>query len=236
MAEFAFLFDVDNTLLDNDRAKSEMQTGVERCVGRETAARFWSLYEEVRAERDFVDYLETLARFRAERPREGGFPELAALILGYPYESVVYPGALDALAHCRQIGETAILSDGDPVYQAAKIGRAGLARIVGANVFIYVHKQQHLDEITKRLAADRLVLIDDKPGVLAACKLVLGERLVTVFVRQGKYAHVAGDAPAPLPDISLDSIAEVIRLGAADLRNAGIPADSGPGSGGRPSL
>jgi hypothetical protein len=54
-AVLAFLLDVDNTLLDNDRAKRDLQAHLEQLIGPERGDRFWGLDEEVRREFDSVD-------------------------------------------------------------------------------------------------------------------------------------------------------------------------------------
>ena len=218
MAELAFLFDVDNTLLDNDRAKADMAAQIERLVGPARATQFWEVYEQVRLEGDVVDYPRTLRRFRTVCPDEPTFPEVAALVLCYPYETCLYPGALDAIAHLKALGTTAILSDGDPVYQAAKIARAGLVAAVDRNLLIYVHKEAHLEELVQRFGAERYVLVDDKPRILAAAKGRLGECVVTVHVRQGHYALAEERGTYPAPDLELQAIGDLRRLGREDFR------------------
>jgi FMN phosphatase YigB (HAD superfamily) len=218
VAELVFLLDVDNTLIDNDQVKADTAAKIEQLVGPERAARFWAGYEEVRREHDYVDIVRTLQRFWAAFPEERSFPQVAALVLYYPYETCLYPGALEAVAHLKTLGTAAILSDGDPVFQPAKIARTGLAAAVDSNVLIYVHKEAHLDEVTRRFRAERYVLVDDKPRILAAAKLRLGERLVTVHVSQGHYAHADERAAYPAADVELAAIADLRRLGRDDFR------------------
>lgn len=209
---FAFLFDVDNTLLDNDRVRHDLTEAIGRTVGAARGARFWELYEAIRRERDYVDFPHTLQRFTRSFPDEPGFPALADAVLGYPYRSAAFPGAHEVLRRAGEAGRAAILSDGDPVYQPAKIARAGLAELVGGRVFVFAHKEDNLDEVERRLPAERYVLVDDKPRILAAAKERLGDRLLTLHVCQGKYAHAAEhDAFAP-PDRSVDAIADLLDL------------------------
>lgn len=215
--DILFLFDVDNTLLDNDAAKADLAARVEALVGAGRAAAFWETYEAVRREKDYVDYPLTLARFRAAFPDEPAFPYVADLVLAYPYGERVYPGALAALAHVRTLGTAAILSDGDPVYQPAKIARAGLATAVGGNVLVFVHKEANLEAVTGRFPARRYVLVDDKPDVLARSKARLGDRLLTLHVRQGKYAHAPRAEGLPPPDLERASIADLQQLTRADV-------------------
>jgi FMN phosphatase YigB (HAD superfamily) len=218
MSELAFLFDVDNTLLDNDRAKADLAAQVERLVGPERGAQFWEAYEQVRREVDVVDYPRTLARFRAAFPDEPRFPEMADRVLAYPYQEYLYPGALEAIAHCRTLGTVAIVSDGDAVYQAAKIARAGLAAAVDNRVMICLHKETRFAEILQRFPADRYVLVDDKPRILAAAKGLLRDRVVTLLVRQGHYAAEHADYPAP--DLTAERIGDVQRYGCDTFRPA----------------
>ena len=209
MAELAFLFDVDNTLLDNDRAKADLAAEISQLIGPERGARFWEVYEQVRREVDVVDYPRTLARFRAHFPDEPRFPELADRVLAYPYQDYLYAGTLDAVAHCRTLGTVAIVSDGDAVYQAAKIARAGLAAAVDNRVVVCLHKETRFGEILQRFPADRYVLVDDKPRILAAAKGLLRDRVVTLLVRQGHYA--AQHADYPPPDLTVRHIGDVQR-------------------------
>ena len=212
MPTLVFLVDIDNTLLDNDRVKAAMEAGIRNLAGEDGAQDFWRAYEEVRQELDYVDLPVTLARFRARRPDLRMFPQMSALLLNYPFESDLYPRAMEVVAHLRDMGTVVVLSDGDPVFQPAKIGRIGVADAVDSNVLIYAHKERHLNEVRDLYPADHYVLIDDKAGVLARAKLVLGDQLTTVHVHQGKYAtHDEGDE-VPRSDIELDGIAEVLNL------------------------
>lgn len=206
-----FLFDVDNTLLDNDRVKAELAEGINAAVGEAAGARFWEIYEDVRRMRDYVDYPRTLEQFREEFPREPGFPAVAELVLGYPYRSVLYPGALEVLARVQEFGPAAIVTDGDPVYQAAKVARAGLADAVENRVFLYAHKEPHLGEVQATMPADRYVMFEDKADVLATVKR-LDERVVTVHVRQGHYGVADVSDVRPAPDRSLERIGDLLEL------------------------
>ena len=217
MTGLTFLFDVDNTLLDNDRVKADLERRSEGFVGLAHDARFWELYEEVRRERDYVDFPETLRRYRLAFPDDPRFPHLAALVLCYPYQEAVYPGALEALAHLRTLGRLAIVSDGDPVFQPAKIARSGLAAAVEDNVWVYAHKEERIGEVLARLPARRHVLVDDKKRILQAVKARFGDRIVTVHVRQGRYAAAVLASPYT-PDLDLPSIGDLGRLGPDDFR------------------
>jgi FMN phosphatase YigB (HAD superfamily) len=210
----AFLFDVDNTLLDNDRVKAVLAAGIERIVGKARGDRFWELYEAVRRERDHVDYPATLERFGEEVPDPGERAAVSGLVLGYPYETALYPGALEALAYVQAVGPAAIVTDGDPVYQPAKIERAGLAAAVDGRVFVYTHKEHHLLDVQAAVPADRYVLVDDKRSILADVEDMHGH-VVTVHVRQGHYAD--DEVEGPGPDWEFDRIGDLLAVDPASL-------------------
>jgi FMN phosphatase YigB (HAD superfamily) len=216
MNDLVFLVDVDNTLIDNDAVKADLAARVEGLVGPGDAARFWSTYEEVRRERDVVDFPHTLERLSSQLPDTRGFARLAALVLGYPFERSVYPGAREALGHMRALGPAAIVSDGDPVFQAAKIARAGLADLVD-RIFITTHKERELARVMEALPAARYVMVDDKPRILASLKSAFGERILTLHVCQGHYAHAEEHRSRPYPDRTVDHISEVAQLTNAEL-------------------
>lgn len=212
----AFLFDVDKTRLDNDRVKAELAAGIEAAVGKATGARFWEIYEEVRRMRDYVDYPHTLERFREVFPSEPAFPAVADLVLSYPYQTVLYPGALEVIELVQSIGPAAIVTDGDPVYQPAKIARAGLADAVERRVFLFAHKEAHLAEVQQAVPADRYVIFDDKPDVLARVER-MDDRTFTVHVRQGHYGRAAATDNGPAPDMSIDRIGDLLDLDPASF-------------------
>lgn len=214
--ERVFLFDVDNTLLDNDRLKADLATALAQDLGAGPAADFWRLYEEVRIDEDgVVDYPETLRRFAARYP---GLAQRAdALVNGVAFDAYVYPGALKVIADCRSTGTPVVLSDGDPVYQVAKIERSGIAAAVAGQVLVFDHKEDHLDEVTTRFPAGRYLMVEDKAPTLALMKERLGAGLVTVHVRQGHYAD--DEIPGFVPDFSIASIGDFApaRMMGADL-------------------
>jgi len=205
-----FLIDVDNTLLDNDRAKADVAGAIGALVGPDRATRFWSLYEGVRDECGVVDYPETLRRFRRAFPEESRLTDVDRAVLDVPFERYLYPRALDVIARLWQRGEPAILSDGDRVYQPMKIARAGLLLAVRGNVVVYEHKEDHLAEVQRRFPADRYAHIDDKADLLARTKASLGDRVTTVHVLQGRYStELTSGAP---PDIVVEQIADLLAL------------------------
>lgn len=211
-----FLLDVDNTLIDNDRVKGDIRAGIAKAVPPDRAARFWSIYEEVRSEEGgVVNFPETLRRFRRAFPEEPGNPAVDDVVLTVPFERYLYPESLRVVDRLWTLGEVAILSDGDRVYQPAKIAGAGLLRAVRGNVLVYEHKEDHLPEVTRRFPASGYVHVDDKAELLARTKLALGSRCVTVHVHQGHYSDEPSGGPAP--DIELEGIGDLLAISARDL-------------------
>lgn len=205
-----FLLDVDNTLLDNDRIIADLRDALTREVGAEKEARYWSIFEECRHEVGYADYLGTLQRFRLEDPHDPNLLAISSMLVNYPFQERLFPGALDVVAHLQQWGTTVILTDGDVVFQPLKIERSGLAAAVEGRVLIYVHKEQELADVERRFPADQYVLIDDKVRILTAVKAAWGARVATVFPKQGHYAMDRDVATYPKPDFSVDHIAGLL--------------------------
>jgi len=213
-----FLFDVDNTLLDNDAVQADLAAHLERQFGREANARYWAIFEQLRSELGYADYLGALQRYRLEHLDEPQLVAVTFFLLDYPFEARLYPGALAALARCREHGLTVILSDGDVVFQPRKVQRSGLWEAVEGRVLIYLHKEQMLGQVAARYPAGRYVVVDDKLRILAAIKAAWGERVLTVFPRQGHYALDARELAAyPAADVSLERIGELASLDLAAL-------------------
>jgi FMN phosphatase YigB (HAD superfamily) len=205
-----FLFDVDNTLLDNDAVQRDLSAHLESEVGRASRVRYWEIFEELRTQLGYADYLGALQRFRLEHPEDLQLLRISFFLLEYPFVSRLYPGALAALARCRAEGLTVILSDGDVVFQPRKVQRAGLWDAVEGRVLIYLHKEEMLSDVARRYPAAHYVMIDDKLRILAAMKQLWRERLTTVFVRQGHYALDPREIAAwPAADLSVAGIAEL---------------------------
>ena len=213
-ARLAFLFDCDNTLLDNDAAKEEFGRRLEAAIGEDEAVRFWATYEDVRAERAVVDIPATIARFA------GADNELRAILTGvffdFPFGQFLYPGVPRVIEHARKMGSVAVLSDGDQVFQRHKIRASGLEEMVGGAVFVVEHKEVEIPRLIANLRADRYVTVDDKPHLLGALKSTIGAPLTTVFVRQGNYA-AAGLRDSNAADLVLDSVADFLHLNESDL-------------------
>src|SRR5512144_1125932 len=182
------LFDVDNTLLDNDRVVVDLRRHLEREVGAQRAARYWAIFEQRRAELGYADYLGALQRYRVEHPRDPHVLAVSSFLVNYPFANRLFPESLDVIAHLAGFGPTVVFSDGDVVFQPRKVERSGLFDAVQRRVLIYIHKERELDDVARRHPARHYVLVDDKVRILAACKAAWGARLTTVFVRQGHYA------------------------------------------------
>ena len=207
IAPVVFLLDVDNTLLDNDRVIADLMRHLEREVGREREQRYWAIFEELRGELGYADYLGALQRYRLEYPRDSHLLTVSSFLVNYPFANRLFPNSLDVIDRFKEWGPAVILTDGDVVFQPRKVERAGLLEAVEHNVLIYVHKEQELDDVELRYPADHYVLVDDKLRILSAVKKIWGKRVTTVFPRQGHYA-LDPDVVAKYPraDVSVDRI------------------------------
>jgi FMN phosphatase YigB (HAD superfamily) len=209
-ASLVVLFDVDNTLLDNDAVQDDLSAHLEREFGAACRARYWAIFEALRSEVGYADYLGALQRYRLEAPDDPRVLLVSSFLLDYPFASRLYPGALAAIAHMQGRGPAVVLSDGDAVLQPRKILRSGLWDAVQGRVLIYVHKEQMLDMVARLYPARHYVMVDDKLRILAAVKQHWTERVTTIFPRQGHYARDAGAAATyPAADVSIDAIAEL---------------------------
>jgi FMN phosphatase YigB (HAD superfamily) len=206
-----FLLDVDNTLIDNDRIERDLNGHLGREFGTRGRDRYWKIFEGLRTELGYADYLGALQRYRLQNPDNPRLLLTSAFLLDYPFAERLFPRALDAIAHLRQWGRTVILSDGDVVFQPRKVQRSGLWSAIGGNVLIYVHKEQMLAAVARRYPAMHYVVVDDKPPVLKAMKGPLGRRLTTVLPEQGHYALDAEirKSCGP-PDLTVASIGDLI--------------------------
>jgi hypothetical protein len=209
--ELVFLFDVDNTLLDNDRVTADLKKYLEREVGPERNERYWRIFESLRSELGYADYLGALQRYRLECPYDSHLLTISTYLINYPFANRLFPNSLDVIDHCKQWGPTVILSDGDVVFQPRKIERSGLMEVVEGNILIYIHKEHELPDVERRYPAKHYVVIDDKLRILTAIKQVWKNRVTTIFPRQGHYAldevEVAKYPPA---DLTIERIGELI--------------------------
>jgi phosphoserine phosphatase len=196
--QVVFLFDVDNTLLDNDRVTADLKRHLEQTVGHERQENYWAIFERLRTELGYADYLGALQRFRVEHPRDPQVLTVSHFLVNYPFANRLFPNALDAVEHVKQWRKAVILSDGDVVFQPRKIERSGLFE-----------------------AVDNHVLVDDKLRILTAVKKIWGPRVTTVFPRQGHYAHdphlLKNYPPA---DVTIDRIGDVLRYDLPQLVGA----------------
>jgi FMN phosphatase YigB (HAD superfamily) len=209
--KIVFLFDVDNTLLDNDRVTADLQRHLEREVGPERAQHYWALFEQQRTELGYADYLGALQRYRLEFPRDPRLLTVSSFLVNYPFANRLYPNSLDVIDHVKPWGPVVILSDGDVVFQPRKVERSGLSEAVDGNVLIYVHKEKELADVEQRFPADHYVMVDDKLRILAAMKTIWRERLTTIFPRQGHYAlDPKTIATYPPADITVERVGDLI--------------------------
>lgn len=220
--ELVFLFDVDNTLLDNDRVTADLKRHLEREFGKESRERYFLIFEALRAELGYADYLGALQRYRLEAISDTRMLAMSAFMIDYPFANRLFPGSLDAIEHVSQWGTSAILSDGDVVFQPRKVRRSGLWEAVEGRVLIYIHKEDMLGDVERRYPAKHYVIIDDKLRILSAMKKIWGDRLTTVFPRQGHYAHDTKNIENyPPADITIDRIGDLVNYD----RSAFLPRD-----------
>jgi FMN phosphatase YigB (HAD superfamily) len=211
IADTVFLFDVDNTLLDNDRIQSDLGEHLAETYGNEVRDRYWAIFEELRSDLGYSDYLGALQRYRVEAMHHPKVLRMANWLADYPFHDRLYPGAIAAVKAAQLVGTTAILSDGDAAFQPRKVARSGLWPIFGDNVLIYVHKELELADVEDHLPARHYVMIDDKLRILDAIKRAWGDRVTTVFPRQGHYATDPKIlAEFPPADVTIDRIGDLL--------------------------
>jgi FMN phosphatase YigB (HAD superfamily) len=230
-----FLLDVDNTLLDNDRVQEDLRTHLEREFGGPSRDRYWAIFEALRAELGYADYLGALQRYRSDEAsgtmNDPRLLQMSSYLVDYPFTERLYPGALATIAHLGRCGPTVIVSDGDVVFQPRKIQRSGLWDAVAGRVLIYIHKEAMLPDVMRRYPARHYVVVDDKLRILAAMKQVLGKRLTTVFPRQGHYALDPRNlASYPAADLTVDRIGDLLQLDCTGLLEAARAFDLEPES------
>ena len=222
MSDICFLFDVDNTLLDNDRIAQDLSDYLEKEYGQFAHDCYWTIFEDLRRELGYADYLGALERYRIKFMHDPRILRMANWLIDYPFADRIYPGALDAVKHVGRWGTTAILSDGDAVFQPRKVQRSGLSAAFDQRVLIYVHKEQELPYVERIFPAKHYVLIDDKLRLLDAVKKEWGAKVTTVFPRQGHYATDPEIlAKYPKADFSIDSIGELARSELSQYVGAG---------------
>jgi len=209
--DVVFLFDVDNTLIDNDRVQAHLSEHLEQTYGAATRDRYWEIFEQLRSELGYADYLGALERYRMEDLHRPELLRMSNWLVDYPFAERLYPHALDAVKHVQQWGTVVILSDGDAVFQPRKVERSGLWHLFDNRVLIYIHKEQELDDVGRLYPADHYVLIEDKLRILSAVKKFWGDNVTTVFPKQGHYALDSKVlAEYPPADIELASIGDLL--------------------------
>ena len=205
-----FLFDVDNTLVDNDRVAADLQRHLRKKVGETCAQHYWEIFEQLRSELGYADYLGALQRYRVDHPRDPKLLEVSYFMVNYPFANRLFPESLDAVAHAQRLGQAVILSDGDVVFQPRKVDRSGLYDDFEGHVLIYVHKELQLADVEEKYPASHYVMIDDKVRLLTAVKQHWDARVTTVFPRQGHYAlDAALVAQYPQPDLTIERIGKL---------------------------
>jgi len=213
MHDVVFLFDVDNTLLDNDQVQRDLSDHLATEFGREARDRYWTLFEDLRSTLGYADYLGTLQRYRLEALHNPKVLNIANWLADYPFADRLYPHALDVVRHVQTWGPAVILSDGDAAFQPRKVCRSGLWQAFSDNVLIYVHKEQALDDVERLYPARRYVMVDDKLRILEALKQQWQDRVTTVFPRQGHYALDPEQHRRHRPaDIAIEAIADLLKI------------------------
>jgi hypothetical protein len=213
-----FLFDVDNTLIDNDHVQADLSEHLEQAYGAAARDRYWEIFEQLRSELGYADYLGALERYRVEEIHRPDVLRMSIWLVDYPFADRLFPRAFDAVKHVAQWGTTVILSDGDAVFQPRKVERSGLWQAFEDRVLIYIHKEQELEQVEQLYPADHYVLIDDKLHILSVVKKIWGERVTTVFPKQGHYAFDAKIlASHPAADIELAKIGDLCSYDLAAL-------------------
>ena len=210
-ASLVVMLDVDNTLIDNDQFAADLNLRLQSDFGDAECARYWKLYAQLREELGYADYLTALQRFRAGLEEHPALLGMSGFLLDYPFEKTLFPQALQVLTHLQQYATTAILSDGDMVFQPRKIQHSGIWQAVQGRVLIYIHKEKMLEAMQRRYPARHYVMVDDKAGILANMKRLMGATLTTIFVRQGHYSQGVQQVD-PLPDRSIDRIEDLLQF------------------------
>jgi FMN phosphatase YigB (HAD superfamily) len=215
-----FLFDVDNTLLDNEKVAADLQRHLASEIAVKGAQEYWRIFEQLRSEVGYADYLGALQRYRDKHPRAPHLLYVSDFLINYPFAERLFADALKVIEHVQEWGPVVILSDGDVVFQPRKISRSGLANAVSGRVLIYVHKEHELDDVERRYPAAHYVLVDDKLRILSSAKKFWDSRVTTIFVRQGHYASdpkiLASYPPA---DISIGRIGDLLQYQLPELLN-----------------
>jgi len=204
-----FLFDVDNTLLDNDQIEHDLSIHLTHVFGREACDRYWSILEQLRLELGYADFLGALQRYSVERLHDPHILEMSSFLVDYPFAERLYPKAFDLVTRINKRWPVVIFSDGDAVFQPRKVERSGLWTAVDGRVLIYIHKEQMLDDVENHYPAEHYVFVDDKLRLLTAVKQIWGDRVTTVFPQQGHYANASSVKTYPPADMTIACIGDL---------------------------
>ena len=216
-----FLFDVDNTLLDNDHVIADLKRYLQERVGPDRQQSYWDIFEQLRSELGYADYLGALQRYRIKYPCDPELLTVSHFMINYPFATRLYPDSLDVVEHVKPWGLPVVLSDGDVVFQPLKVERSGISEAFAGNVLIYIHKEQELDDVASRFPADHYVLIDDKLRILTEVKKIWGAKVTTVFPKQGHYANDPKIlAEFPPADVSVNRIGDLLGYGLESFQTA----------------
>ena len=207
-----FLVDVDDTLLDNDRIRDDLERHLDRVYGPDPRAAYWTIQERRFVELGYRDYLGAVQEWWETESRDPRLLELSEYLLEYPFADRLYPRALEVLARLRREGPTVVVTDGDAVFQPRKVVRSGVGSAVDG-VLVYVHKEEELDDVERRFPSEQYVLVDDKVRILAAAKRHWGARVTTVLPRQGQFANDPDLLAAhPSPDVTIEALGDLLEL------------------------
>jgi FMN phosphatase YigB (HAD superfamily) len=132
--ETVILLDVDNTLLDNDCIERELHSHLEEVFGVQRATRYWDIFEELRVDLGYADYLGALQRYRIQHPRDPNLLTISLFLVHYPFAERLYPGALDVVDELKTWASVAILTGGDVIFLPRKVERSGLWEAADGNV------------------------------------------------------------------------------------------------------
>jgi FMN phosphatase YigB (HAD superfamily) len=210
-SDIVTLFDCDNTLLDHDHVVADLREHLESEFGARNRDRYFEIFEELRKELGYADYLGALQRYRLGANNDPRLLKMSCFLVDYPFVDRLYPGSLNVIKHFGKYGPTVILSDGDAVFQPRKIQRSGLWEAVDGRVLIYIHKESMLDDVEQRYPARHYVMVDDKLRILAEMKKIWGNRLTTIFPRQGHYALDPHNvATYPAADLTVEHIGDLV--------------------------
>jgi len=152
-SQLVTLFDCDNTLLDHDRVVADLRNHLEQEFGPRNRDRYFEIFEDLRKELGYADYLGALQRYRLGANNDPRLLKMSCFLVDYPFADRVYPGSLEVIEHFGKLGPTVILSDGDVVFQPRKIQRSGLWDAVDGRGLIYIHKERMLDDVEQRYPA-----------------------------------------------------------------------------------